>query len=93
MNFDYAIKEQITEIFKIYTCESLSDETETAKIAKEFYDSLQDLNIKISTSLLQQYLMKYLDKPEDAIKNLDELKKMYDACHICNDAGETGLYN
>jgi chaperone BCS1 len=93
MNFDYAIKEQIIEIFKIYTCETSTDETETAKIAKEFYDSLQDLNIKISTSLLQQYLMKYLDKPEDAIKNLDELKKMYDACHICNDAGETGLYN
>jgi len=93
MNFDYAIKEQIIEIFKIYTCETSTDEIETNKIAKEFFDSLQDLNIKISTSLLQQYLMKYLDKPEDAIKNLCELKKMYDACHISNDAGETGLYN
>ena len=95
MNFDYAIKEQIVEIFKKFTCEyseSISIEEKEAK-AKEFYEVVRCLDIKISISLLQQYLMKYLDKPDEAIKNIDELKKMYDSSHISKDSGETGLYN
>ena len=57
------------------------------------YEVVRCLDIKISISLLQQYLMKYLDKPDEAIKNIDELKKMYDSSHISKDSGETGLYN
>jgi len=95
MNFDYAIKEQVVEIFKKFTCEyseSISIEEKDAK-AKEFYEAVRCLDIKVSISLLQQYLMKYLDTSDDAIKNIDELKKMYDSSHISKDAGETGLYN
>ena len=32
----------------------------------------------------------YLD---EAIENIDNLKKMYDDCHVNKEASETGLYN
>jgi len=81
MNFDHANKEQIMEIFKVYTCD-FHEELNNDAVIKSFYDELHSLNIKISTSLLQQYLLKYLDSPEDAIKNLSELKKMHDSCQV-----------
>lgn len=101
MKFDYAVKEQILDIFKVYTCEryeSLESSESLAKsidkIALEFYDKITDLDIKISTSLLQQYLLKYLDMPEEAIKNIDELKKMYEASKVASfEEPERGLYN
>ena len=110
MKFDYAVKEQILDIFKVYTCEknepldsldsldsleSLESVTKSIdKFALEFYDKITDLNIKISTSLLQQYLLKYLDMPEEAIKNIDELKKMYESSKVASfEEPERGLYN
>jgi len=96
MNFDYANKQQITDIFKIYSCEIYDSNTDSLQIdrkCKEFYEALNELNIQITTSLLQQYLMKYLDKPDDAISNVDELKKMYEASKIALETGDVGLYN
>lgn len=87
MKFDYASKEQINEIFKVYT--QPADESLIAK----FYTELAKFNIKISTSLLQQYLLKYLDDAENAIEKLEELKKMFDACNIAKEAEETGFYS
>jgi len=96
MNFDYANKQQITDIFKVYTCEIYDSNTDSLQIdrkCKEFYEALNELNIQITTSLLQQYLMKYLDKPNDAISNVDELKKMYEASKVALETGDVGLYN
>lgn len=84
MKFDYAIKEQIIEIFNVYT--------NTKDKATEFYSELCKYNIKISTSLLQQYLLTYLDDAKGAIANLDALKKMYDACNISKEAEDTGMF-
>ena len=93
MNFDYAIKEQIIEIFIVYTCE-FYESLHIKKIANSFYDAIQDLNIKVTTSLLQQYLMKYLDAPEEAIKNISELKTMLDDCYVSSlEDRPEGLYN
>lgn len=93
MNFDNANKEQIMEIFKVYTCE-FYESLNNDEIIRNFYDELQSLNIKISTSLLQQYLLKYVDSPENAIKNLSELKKMYDSCQIKSFEGTPdNIYN
>ena len=86
MRFDYIVKEQVIEIFSKFTSSSNEE-------AITFYDELCDLNISISVSLLQQYLLKYIDNSQDAIKNINEIKKMYDAAHIQKEAGETGLYN
>jgi len=130
MHFDHLCKEQIVDVFKVYTCDQLEENktndvsdsinainatnatnainatndteiNQTIKLEKQqlesktqkFYEGLMSLNIKVSMSLLQQYLLKYLDKPDDAIENLDELKTMYDACNISKEASETGLYN
>ena len=87
MRFDYVNKEQVVDIFTTFT--------ERADKAQEFYDQLCRFNINVSTSLLQQYLLKYINETniDKIIDNLDEIKKMYDAAHISKEAGETGLYN
>ena len=85
--FDYVIKEQVIDIFTAFT--------ERGDKAQLFYDELSRFNINISASLLQQYLLKYIDEPDinKVIDNIDEIKKMYDAAHVSKEAGETGLYN
>jgi hypothetical protein len=85
MHFDHACKEQIIDIFTVYT--------QNKEKALDFYGELCKLNVKISVSLLQQYLMKYLDEPDKAIENIDELKKMFDASNVSKNAEETGLYS
>lgn len=87
MRFDYVNKEQIIDIFTTFT--------DRADKAQEFYEQLYRFNINVSTSLLQQYLLKYINESNinQIIDNLDELKKMYDAAHITKEACETGLYN
>ena len=86
MRFDYAVKEQINDIFKDFTSETNND------VIQSFYDACHKLNIKITTALLQQYLMKYIDNPVEAIKNIDEMKTMYDKTNVSKEAEETGLY-
>lgn len=86
MRFDYAIKEQIMDIYKEFTSETNTD------VILSFYNACHTLNIKITTALLQQYLMKYIDKPLEAIENVDEMKKMYDGANISKEAENTGLY-
>jgi len=87
MQFDYAVKEQIFDIFKDFTGETNND------ILQSFYDACHKLNIKITTALLQQYLMKYIDKSLEAIDNVDEMKKMYDSVNVSKEAEDTGLYS
>ena len=87
VRFDHVIKEQVFDIFTAFT--------ERRDKAQLFYDELCRFNINISVSLLQQYLIKYIDETniDKVIDNLDELKKMYDASHISKEINELGLYN
>ena len=86
VTFDYAVKEQIVAIYKAHTLGS-------AEQAEEFYEGVQDLNLKVTTSLLQQYLLKFMDKPKEANENLDEMKKMYLASNVKSDTADENLYN
>jgi len=86
MRFDYAIKEQIVSIYKDYTS-SQNDEP------LEFYNECLKLNVKITTALLQQYLMKYIDNPRGAIDNIDEMKTMFEVANVSKEAEESGLYS
>ena len=86
MRFDYAIKEQIMDIYKEFTSETNTD------VILSFYDACHKLKIKITTALLQQYLMKYIDKPVEAIENVDEMKAMYNSVNVSKEAEDTGLY-
>ena len=85
--FDFVNKEQVIDIFTAFT--------ERPDKSQLFYDELSRFNINVSASLLQQYLLKYIDEPniDKTIDNIDELKQMYDASHVSKEAGETGLYN
>ena len=79
--------------YKKYTCE-FYESLDIDKKCDEFYEVLCNLNIKTSTSLLQQYLICHLDNPEGAITNIKEIKKMYEASKVNNfETAEAGLYN
>lgn len=86
MQFDYATKEQIIAIYNDFTDSRCSIKSNM------FYDACYGLNIKITTALLQQYLMKYIDKPDDAIEHIDEMKSMFDMVNVTKQADESGLY-
>ena len=47
-----------------------------------FYDVFKDLNIQITASLLQQYLWKYINKPDEVVENVDEIKELYDQTNL-----------
>lgn len=94
MRFDYATKEQICDIYSKFTQPSNQpSNTVNKEQVNRFYSECCNLSIKITTSLLQQYLMKYLDEPEKAIENIDELKTIYELCKSSKEADETDLYS
>jgi len=76
IKFEDAKKSQVKDIYKAYMDEVYSEEQ-----FKEFYKQFQDLNIKAPVALIQEYLFKYLDKPTEAVENIDEMKDIYDACY------------
>jgi len=86
MNFDYATKEQMIMMFDTFT------ENKDKEVSSEFYKGVCGLNIKVSTSLLQQYLMKYYTNSRETIDNLSDLKKMYESTNVQKDADETGMF-
>ena len=90
MRFDYSNKEQIQDMYRDF---SGCDTTVDGDKIKEFYTACSELKIKISTSLLQQYLMKYLDKPDEAIANVEEMKTMFEKTKIDREAEDTNLYS
>jgi len=103
VRFDYATKEQIKEIFTVYTKNDLTVKPDEEIISEsnrkiiaqgtssqEFYEAVKALNIKITTSLLQQYLLKYANQAALIVENVDEIKTMYDAC---NKQSEAKLYS
>lgn len=88
MHFDYIVKEQVEDIFKAFT------KCSNPEKIHEFTNLYFELNIKTSTSALQQYLLKYLMDADAAIDNIDELKKLFDMANIGpKKTEETGLYN
>ncbi len=46
----------------------------------KFVDEFRSLGVDIPPSLLQQYLFKYLDNPNDALENITDIKSIKDSC-------------
>lgn len=93
MNFDYATKEQVLDMFKMFMCKSnIWSEKELEENANRFYRAISELFIKINVSILQQYLFQYMDNPEDVFKNVLDIKSMYAASNTQKDADEIGIY-
>lgn len=83
--FGYVLKEQIIDMFTVYM--------NASSLAEAFYTAVKDLRIRITFSLLQQYLLKYLDNPTEAIENVESMKKMHDVSTIDKLAEDTGLFS
>jgi len=73
LKFKTVVKSQIKEIYKAYMEMDYSDDK-----FKDFYRAYQELNIKPSVSLIQEYLFKYLDNPDGALEHIDDMKDIYD---------------
>lgn len=71
IKFDYATREQIQEIYKVYMGDNYNEDD-----YKAFYRAYKDLNVKCVVSLIQEYLFKYLDSPVDALANIEEIKDL-----------------
>jgi chaperone BCS1 len=78
LSFDYAKKEQFKKMVTKFT--DIQDKDKF----KQFWDGYRSLGIKITTSLLQQYLIQYLDETDNEeryhkiIKNVELIKEMHD---------------
>lgn len=73
LKFTYITKEQMRSMFIKFMGDMYIEDNFTS-----FYTKFKSLNIKVSVSLIQEYLFKYLETPDMAIENVDEIKTLYD---------------
>ena len=73
LKFTYIVKEQMKDIFIKFMGDGYTEDK-----FKTFYNSFRDLKVKVSVSLVQEYLFKYLDDPDKAIENVEEIKELYE---------------
>lgn len=71
LKFEPANKEQIHDIFERYMGAKFVE-----PLFKQFYSAFNGLGFQVSMSLMQEYLFKYLDEPELAIANIDEMREL-----------------
>lgn len=85
LKFEHIKKKQIKEIFNasMEDAEKYENDDDTSTMlnadAETFYKAFQTLNIKAPVALVQEYLFIYLDVPDMALENIDEMKDIYDA--------------
>jgi hypothetical protein len=85
LKFEHIKKKQVKEIYFASMEDSTKyendDESNTMlnADAEAFYKAFQELNIKAPVALIQEYLFVYLDEPDSALENIDEMKDIYDA--------------
>jgi DNA replication protein DnaC len=75
MKFDYIKITQVKEMYKVFMEENFDEEKMT-----KFVDEFRGLGVNIPPSLLQQYLFKYLDNPDDALENISDIKNIKESC-------------
>jgi hypothetical protein len=83
VSLTYMKKDEICKMFQKFIENDYSEGSDI-----EFYKLVKSLDIKITPSLLQQYLFKYIDQREEAIKNYEQIKVLYDKVT----QSEKGLY-
>ena len=69
IQFTYIKKEQLVEMYKVFMENNYSEDKMNLFI-KTYYS----LNIKCTTALIQDYLFRYVDEPDDAQENIDMIK-------------------
>ena len=76
-----AKKEQFSKMFYNFSGilidkDSIYKDTEKNHFTN-FWDNFHTQRIKVTTGLLSQYMLKYINDPEGIIENTDELKKLH----------------
>lgn len=87
MRFDYSTKEQIQDMYRDFT--NCQDDNKILN----FYKVCASLQINISTALLQQYLIQYINMPDEAISNIEHMKKIFDSAKVDKAANDSNLYS
>lgn len=91
MKFDYINSEQLTEIFRKFMFEIELDVLAPAE--EKFISEVQKLKIKLTPSLITQYLFQYVNKPKEAISKLKDMKSAFLAAKIEKTTDDTEMYN
>ena len=47
------------------------------RVFNTFYKGFKKLNLDVSCSLMQQYLFQFVDDKENVLKNIDQIKTIY----------------
>ena len=71
MEFTYIKRVQLEEMYKIFM-EHNYDESKM----KNFIKTYNSLNVKCTTALMQNYLFRYVDQPDEALEHIDDIKDM-----------------
>lgn len=71
IEFTHITKDQIENMYKVFMENSFDEEK-----MKAFVSAYYSLNVKCTTALLQSYLFCYVDDPDAALENIDDIKKM-----------------
>ena len=87
VTFDYVVQEQVGDIYKAFMWECY-DEVKF----KEFFKALTDLRIKVNVSILTQYLFEYYNNPEEALKNIKNMKDSFNDSKIETTTDDTDMY-
>lgn len=72
LKFENIKIQQVKEMYKVFMEKSYCEEQ-----MNKFIDEFKTINFECSTALLQQYLFIYMDQPEEAIKNIHDMKDLY----------------
>jgi len=75
LEFKHANKEQIHTMFTKFMADGY-----TLEKFSEFYTKFKELKVEVTMSLIQEYMFKYLDDPDSAITNIEEIKTLHMAC-------------
>lgn len=78
VTFTYATNEQIEDMFTNFT------KPKNDEIVKKFINKFKSLNLNITTAILQQYLIQYLNDPENAINNIENIKQIIEQVPTSN---------
>lgn len=86
--FDYANAEQIKQIYNSFMFDTFDEDK-----FKRFYSHLQSMRIKITMSLLSQYLFPYINKPDEAFENIDKIKLYYQDSKTSKEIDDIEIYS
>lgn len=73
MNFTNITKEQVKSMYLKFMYITDTDD----KQFDEFWNSYVNIDVNITTSILQQYLIQHIKNPQNALINIDDIKKIY----------------